>query len=102
MKMFPIQTDGSDIEAVRKAFGISVVVAMPWPMMTAHEAQAQRNHDQDVAELARRSGLSACEAVAVLEDRPWRSMNAGEAHARLKELFQTWVASTNEQKAEGT
>lgn len=94
MKMFPIMTEARDITAVRADFGTSIVVALPWPMLLAHEAQAIRNHQQTVAELAARCGLSACEACAVLEDRPWRKMPDAEAHARLKQLFTDYVTAT--------
>lgn len=46
----------------------------------------ERNHRQSLDELARRGWLSACEAVAILEDRPWREMAADAAIARLAEL----------------
>jgi hypothetical protein len=92
MRMFPIMTDGIDIAEVRKSFGCAVVVALPWPMMEAHAPQALENHDQSIAVLASRCGLSACEALAVLEDRPWRAMSRADAHSRLKDLFNVWVA----------
>lgn len=60
---------------------------VPWRMMAPHEAQAYRNHSQSLSELARRCGLSICEALAVVEDRPWRQMPAEEARAALK----SWV-----------
>lgn len=60
--------------------------AIPWAAIAPHERQAQRNHDQSLEELARRGGLDPAEAVAVLEDRRWRSMPADEALALLKEL----------------
>ena len=46
---------------------------IPWSMIAPHEVQAKRNHSmQNLEELARRGGLSPCEAVAVLEGRSWR------------------------------
>lgn len=96
MKMFPILFDHKvkeEIAAVRGAFGVSLVIALPWPMMEPHEAQAERNHSQSIARLAERGGLSACEACAVLEDRGYRRMHPFEAHNRLKDLFQEWVAA---------
>lgn len=58
--------------------------AIAWYLMTPHERQAQRNHDQTLRRLAERGGLSPCEAVAVLEDRDWRSMPDAEAKAALQ------------------
>ena len=54
-------------------------------MMTPHEAQAQRNHSQSLQRLAERGGLSACEACAVLEDRPWRAMTLQASYTKLAE-----------------
>jgi hypothetical protein len=43
--------------------------SIPWELISPHEAQALRNHcGQSLQQLAERGGLSACEAVAVLED----------------------------------
>lgn len=39
-----------------------------------NEEWAQRNHDQDLETLNRRGGLSACEAIAIIERRPWHRM----------------------------
>lgn len=94
MKMFPILFDyhvREEIDAVRAKLGVSIVIALPWPMMMPHEKQAQRNHSQSLARLAERGGLSACEACAVLDDRGYGTMHAFDAHARLKELFEAWV-----------
>lgn len=94
MKMFPILFNyrvKDEIEEVRAALGVSIVIALPWPMLAPHEQQAQRNHSQSLERLAQRGGLACCEAVAVLEDRPHRSMRAPAAHARLKQLFEEWV-----------
>ena len=97
MEMFPILFDyriKEEIKKLRDAHCVSMVISLPWPMVEAHERQAQKNHSQSVARLAERGGLSPCEAVAVLEDRdyyPAPSLPA--AHARLKELFSAWQAA---------
>lgn len=75
-----------------KARGIRIMNGVPWGMMEEHEAQAERNHDQSLRVLAGRSGLSACEAVAVLEDRDWRYMPLDEAFLRLAEIERAWLA----------
>lgn len=86
--MFPIMVNDSHrgghstISQVRKSGGL-VVVAVPWSMLEPHEAQAQRNHSQSLQRLAERGGLSACEALAVLQDREYRSMTAADANAQL-------------------
>ena len=70
--------------------------AIPLAMIAPHEAQAWVNHGQTLARLAERGGLSACEAVAVLEDRAWRSMTPmtqKAAEARLDELVAEWRAA---------
>ena len=42
------------------------IACIPWDMIAPHEAQALKNHGQTIARLAERGGLSAAEAVAVL------------------------------------
>lgn len=73
MKMFPILKPWRESEKnLLKALGCPDSV--PWEKLEPHEAQAQRNHSQSLKRLAERGGLSACEAIAVLEDRPWHRM----------------------------
>lgn len=49
------------------------IKGIPWGMIAPKEVQAKRNHSmQNLKELAKRGGLSPCEAVAVLEGRSWR------------------------------
>jgi hypothetical protein len=50
------------------------IVTLPWALIAPHEAQAKVNHSQTLKRLAERGGLAPCEAVAVLEDRPWVPM----------------------------
>jgi hypothetical protein len=54
---------------------------IPFAMIEPHEAQAQRNHYQSLNRLAERDGLSASEALAILEDRPWRKLGTKEEDA---------------------
>lgn len=48
---------------------------LPMSLFRPHEEQARRNHDQTLDRLRERGGLSPCEALAVLEDRPWRRID---------------------------
>lgn len=60
-------------------------VWIPWRIVEDHEARAKRNHHQTLERLAERGGLSPCEIVALLEDRPWESMPWKEAWNRIWE-----------------
>lgn len=60
-----------------------VYFSVPMELLRPHEQQAQRNHYQTLARLAERGGLSPCEAVAILEDRPWRRMSSQDAYVAL-------------------
>jgi hypothetical protein len=59
------------------------IKSFPLSVIAPHEAQAKKNHYQTLKRLAERGGLSPSEAVAVLEDRQWRSMPDDEAWSRL-------------------
>ena len=68
--------------------GVKEMLPIPWAIIAQHEKQAQRNHgDQTLRRLAERGGLSPCEAVAILEDRPWKQMDETAAIKRLAELI---------------
>ena len=79
-----------------RRFPIQGGPAIPWDALAPHERQAERNHDQSLETLARRGGLSPCEAVAILEDRPWTAMDATEAKRRMVELVQPFEALSRE------
>lgn len=96
MEMFPIMLrgdryDDSTVTVARKAGTPYVAVCLPFEMILPHEQQAQRNHSQSLKLLASRGGLSACEALAVLEDRPWRRMDEAKANDALCRAIATWV-----------
>jgi hypothetical protein len=63
---------------------------VPWDFVRPYEARAQKNHDQTLEVLAARGGMSECELIALAEDRPWKSMDARDARARLAELVARW------------
>lgn len=61
-------------------------LGIPWSVIAPHERQARSNHGQSLERLAERGGLGPCEAVAILEDRPWHRMDQAEAFRRMLEL----------------
>lgn len=68
---------------------------IPWDMIAPHERQAERNHYQSLRTLHSRGGLSPCEAVAVLEDRPWRRMADKDAADALAGHLARYKERTN-------
>lgn len=66
------------------------VVGIPMKMIEQHEDWCERNHSQRVATLRNRGGLTACEAVAVLQGRKWHAMREAEAHANLYSLLMSY------------
>ncbi|MFC5391644.1 hypothetical protein [Bosea vestrisii] len=90
-RMFPIllsSVRSADVaRQIRDASFPFVVAGCPFALIAKHEAQALTNHGQTLERLAERGGLSAAEAVAVLEDRAYRLMPEGEAHIRLAGLI---------------
>lgn len=78
--------------AIRKARQFPImrgpILSIPWLMIEPHEYQARMNHDQTLDVLAKRGGLSASEALAVLEDRKWR--NDPDAGMKLREKVEAF------------
>lgn len=74
--------------------------AIPWTMIQNCEARAASNHGgQSLERLAERGGLSACEALAVLDDRSWKEMDVDSAVSELErriEEFNRQIRSMTE------
>ena len=82
---------------------------LPWELLAPHDEQAKRNHGgQNLEKLASRGGLSACEAVAIIEDTDYRKMwpfpihsreegkdRCIKANNRLREILTTAGATAN-------
>jgi len=71
------------------------ILTVPWAFLAPHEAQAIKNHDQDLATLARRGGLGVKEMLAVVEDMSYLRMAVTEdvvAAALLKNHLTEWQA----------
>ena len=64
----------------------SVVHPWPIPMELLNEEWAQRNHSQSLNRLAERGGLSMCEALAIIERRPYEYMPMGKSFDALMKL----------------
>ena len=89
MAAFPalIAAAKRDAEASERRFPIQRGPSIPWSLIAPYDAQARENHGgQDLERLAKRGGLGPCEAVAVLESRPWRRMEPDAALARLRAI----------------
>lgn len=97
IEYFPILISSYRFEEMstyaRKAGCTALVLMIPLAMIKPHEKQAVRNHSQSLARLSARGGLSAAEAVAVLEDRPYETMSFGASHTRLLAMHFEWSAA---------
>lgn len=60
---------------------------IPWAVVASHEVQAVKNHGETLQTLARYGGVSCCELVAILEDRPYRKIDNNRAETRIKRLL---------------
>lgn len=60
--------------------------SVPWEYVERHEAQAKKNHYQDLETLAKRGGLSWCELLAVLQDMPWTKCSQEVARILVLEM----------------
>lgn len=91
---FPIlRAMSEDRRKALKALGCPERI--PLPIIATHERQAMINHNQTLRRLAERGGLSACEAVCVLEDRRWAKMADEEAVSRLNSIASAWHAESD-------
>lgn len=82
-RWMPIQL-GMHLELrVRRKEAVVVVQRIPWVMIAdqAGERRARVNHDQSLAKLAERGGISAAEAVCIISGIEWQSFGAGEENA---------------------
>jgi hypothetical protein len=87
-RLFPIMAEYARKE--RKDYPRATI---PWDLIAPHERQADENHDQSLATLARRGGLSREEACAIIEDRAWMPMGESAADKRLAELVAAYHAN---------
>ena len=62
-------------------YGAKHETKIPFAML--NEEQAQTNHGQTLKRLAECGGLAACEALAIMDKRRWRHMDAEESLAVL-------------------
>lgn len=89
VRQFPIQ--GTWSRARHKSIP---AMNIPWDMIAPHEAQALYNHaGQNLETLARRGGLSHCEAIAVLEDRNWQEMDIDGSVLKLTEMVAAYLSA---------
>lgn len=72
--------------------------SLPFKMFLPHEAQCLKSHSQTLQRIKERGGFGPCEAVAVLEDRKWSSMEPESAFKRLAELLEQWKKGNGETK----
>lgn len=83
IKSMPVQSRWD-----RKAHKMFPALFIPWGLIATHDAQAKKNHaGQDLSKLASRGGLSACEAIAIIQDRDWTAMDDQLAHKQLAKMI---------------
>lgn len=80
-----------DAEAVFPIVDVEGHAGVPWPCLASFLPRIWENHRLTCVSLAK-IGLTASEAVAILEDRPLKIMNLEAAATRLDELIATWRA----------
>lgn len=85
-KMFPIMAE--DWRDERLGMVRFIHPGIPWSVIEPHREQAKHNHDQTLERLAERGGLSAGEAVCVLEDKPLTFGKFPPHHESLARLIQ--------------
>ena len=81
--------------------GSTLLREIPWSLIAPHEKQAQANHGQSLKRLAERGGLSAAEALCIIEDRKWGYHRNGiAAEACLLNKVTKWRSEISENHRE--
>lgn len=79
---------------VMPIMGATLLSEIPWDMIAPHDAQARSNHGQSLERLAQRGGLSACEALDIIEGRRWGSAKPCIENERyIINLVRAWRAA---------
>ena len=78
-RTFPIHPDD-------RALLPDAPAAVAWDVLEERRWRVLRNHGDTPDSLAERGGLSWCELLAIVEDRPWRPMPARDAYQRFRRL----------------
>lgn len=74
--------------------GSILMSEIPFDMIAPHEAQAQLNHGKSLERLAQRGGLSACEAIDILDGRKLGSAKPSVENAsHLINKVRNWRAA---------
>lgn len=77
-----------------RIMGATLLSEIPWDMIAPHEAQARSNHYQSLERLAQRGGLSASEAIQILEGRSFGTVKSCvENEYYLINLVRAWRAA---------
>lgn len=84
-KTKPPRTPSASAPPAPRMFPIMRGPAIPWAMIEPHEFQCQLNHYQSLERLAQRGGLSAQEAIYVLDHRSWDSQAGSRASRELRD-----------------
>jgi hypothetical protein len=78
---------------VMRIMSATLLSEIPWSVIAPHEKQALSNHGQTLNRLAERGGLAACEAIDIIEGRPWNSSkHCIENEHRLINIVRKWRA----------
>jgi hypothetical protein len=78
-RTFPIHPD-------HRSLLPDVPAAVAWDVLDERRRRVLRDHGDSPDGQAERGGLSWCELVAIVEDRPWRPMPARAAYERFRRL----------------
>lgn len=84
---------------IMRIMGATLLAEVPFAMLVPHEQQALFNHRQSLDRLASRGGLSAVEALDIIEGRRWASSSPGiDTEQRLINKVRAWRAAQGESK----
>lgn len=78
------------MQSVMPITGDHEIKSVPMAIFRPYWARAFRNHEQSLERLAARGGISTSEAVAILEDRPFKQMLFPLARERLREIVESY------------
>lgn len=93
MKTFPIRLTYK--ESAERIIG-PIYTNIPREIIASRRERVLKDYGISIEDAESRGGLSVCEAIAVIEDRPWSYVPVQDAYARLARYVRDYERTEEE------